>query len=326
MDRGDARMDMFKAKTEEFFAELGSYFAADGSLDDKAFRQSLKKSLEYIKAHSQDECSFSSHVNTWLSAKLHEIIDYLHDKGMPEASFRLFRTAIEVCASLGLPDIALPTENLAYILSHAQDSRPRREKINTSNKKRERVIDAALTVFDRDGFHRATMDEIAKLADVGKGSVYRYFKNKDDLLQCILVERTEQFFEDMNIVFSLEIDLAERIRRIIEGWVHFIHANQELYGLIQNIIQINGTTTRDIFFTQMLIKLPMLKERSVAVSHDDRTRVTEQTFETIFTGGLGFVDWVYYKWIRAGKSYNLLDEVPIIVDMLLYGCLVERRP
>jgi len=326
MDRLDARMDIRKSKTEEFFAELGSYFAADGSLNDKAFRQSLKKSLEYIKAHSQDESTFSSHANIWLSAKLHEIVDYLHDKGMPEASFRLFRTAIEVCASLGLPDIALPTENLAYILSHAQDSRPKREKINVSNKKRERVINAALTIFDRDGFHRATMDDIAKLADVGKGSIYRYFKNKDDLLQCILIERTDTFFEDMNNVFSLDIDIAERIQMIIEGWVNFIYQNQELYGLIQNIIQINDTNTRDIFFNQLVNKLPMLKERSVAVAHDDRTRVTELTFETIFIGGLGFVDWVYYKWIRAGKSYNLLDEIPIIVDMLLHGCLVDRRP
>ena len=169
------------------------------------------------------------------------------------------------------------------------------------------------------------MDDIAKLADVGKGSVYRYFKSKDDLLQCILVERTEHFFEDMNIVLSLEIDIAERIQMIIEGWVNFIHQNQELYGLIQNIIQINETNTRDIFFTQMVNKLPMLKERSVAVAHDDRTRVTEMTFETIFIGGLGFVDWVYYKWLRAGKSYNLLDEVPIIVDMLLHGCLVAPK-
>ncbi|MEN6476112.1 MAG: TetR/AcrR family transcriptional regulator [Syntrophaceae bacterium] len=326
MNKLDARMEMFKAKTDEFFAELGSYFSADGNLNEKEFRQSLKKSLEYIKAHSQDEATFSLHANTWLSAKLHEIIDYLHNKDMPEASFRLFKTAIDECASLGLPDIVLPTDSLSYILTHAQDIKPKREKINASNKKRERVIDAALKIFDRDGFHRATMDDIAKLADVGKGSVYRYFKNKDDLLQCILMERTEQFFEDMNVVFSLEIDIAERIQMIIAGWVNFIYQNQELYGLIQNIIQINDTNTRDIFFSQMVSKLPMLKERSVAVARDDRTRVTELTFETIFIGGLGFVDWVYYKWIRAGKSYDLLDEIPIIVDMLLHGCLVEPKP
>jgi len=313
---------MIRCKTRELFAEIGTYFAADGSFHEHEFRQSLKKSLEFIKTHSPDESVFSANANKWLSAKLLEIIDYLHEKDMPEACLTLFKTAIEECSRLELPDIAVPTGYLSYILSHAQEPKPKREKINISNKKRERVMDAALTIFDRDGFHRATMDDIAKLADVGKGSIYRYFKNKDDLLHCILIERTDKFFEDMNIVFSLDIDIAERIRMIIEGWVNFIHQNQELYGLIQNIIQINDTNTRDIFFTQMVNKLPMLKERSVAVAHDDRTRVTEQTFETIFIGGLGFVDWVYYKWIRAGKSYNLLDEVPIIVEMLLHGCLV----
>lgn len=325
MKQRDTHSEMIKCKTKELFAEIGTYFAADGSFYEHEFRQSLKKSLEFIKSHSQDETAFSAHANKWLSAKLLEIIDHLYEKGMPEASFGLFKTAIEECASLGLPDITLPTEHMAYLLSHAQDTKPKREKINTSNQKRERVIDAALTIFDRDGYHRATMDDIAKLADVGKGSVYRYFKNKEDLLHCILIERTAHFFEDINNAFSLEIGLAERIQMIVEGWINFIHQNQELYGLIQNIIQVNDTNTRDIFFDQLVNKLPMLKERSVALTHDDRTWISEPNFETIFIGSLGFVDWVYYKWVRAGKSYNLLDEVPIIVDMLLHGCLVETE-
>lgn len=325
-DKPNTPKGAIKSKTDEFFAEIGNYFAVDGTLHEKEFRQSLKKSLDFIKTHAPDEATFSGHANQWLSRKLGDIIDYLNEKGMPEASFSLFKTAIEECASLGLQNIALPTENLAYIVTHAQDTKPKREKINASNKKRERVIDAALKIFDRDGFHRATMDDIAKLADVGKGSIYRYFVNKEDLLQCLLIERTEKFLEGMNVVFEIEMEVPERIQLIINSWVKFISENNELYSLIHNIIQINDTTSREIFFQQLIGKLPMLKERAVALTYDNRTRISDLTFETIFIGSLGFVDWVYYKWIRAGKSYNLMDEIPMIIDMLLHGCLIEPAP
>ena len=126
MNKQNVHTERFGCKNNELFAEIGSYFAADGSFSENEFRQSLQKSLAYMKEQSKDDSAFSGTANRWLSAKLLEIIDYLHEKDMPEASFRLFKTAIEECASLGLPDISLPTEYLAYILSHAADIRPKR--------------------------------------------------------------------------------------------------------------------------------------------------------------------------------------------------------
>ena len=325
MNKQNVHTERFGCKNNELFAEIGSYFAADGSFSENEFRQSLQKSLAYMKEQSKDDSAFSGTANRWLSAKLLEIIDYLHEKDMPEASFRLFKTAIEECASLGLPDISLPTEYLAYILSHAADIRPKREKIDASNVKRERIIDAALKVFARDGFYRATMDDVAKLADVGKGSVYRYFKNKDDLLKCIIIEHTEEILEHISAMLSQEVGIVEQIQRVIQTWVTFIANHHELYGLIQNNIQIHDTNTRDLFFTHMLSKLPMLKEKTISLNRDHQTRVSNLTFDTIFMGSFGFVDWVYYKWLLNGKAYDLRDEVPIIVDMLLHGCIVETR-
>jgi hypothetical protein len=43
----------------------------------------------------------------------------------------------------------------------------------------------------------------------------------------------------------------------------------------------------------------------------------------MFFGSFGYVDWVFYKWLRSGKVYNLMDEVPIIVEILLHGSIKE---
>ena len=47
--------------------------------------------------------------------------------------------------------------------------------------KRTRIINAALTVFSRDGFQNAKIEDIARTADIGKGTLYEYFSSKDEL-------------------------------------------------------------------------------------------------------------------------------------------------
>ena len=317
--------EMFGGKGDQLFAEIGRYFSADGSFSEDEFRRSLRASLASIKEHSRGEAAFSSHADAWLSTRLKEIIDYLYDKGMPEASIRLFKAAVEECAHMGLQKISLPTDRLKEILTYVPYRNLGKGKDDTPNKKKARIMDAALKVFARDGYHRATVDAIAELAGVGKGSVYRYFKSKDDLLKTLLIESSAEILDFVNHILSIEMDLAEQIQVVIQAWVEFIADNPELYGLIQSNIQLPDTNTRDVFFNHLFSKLPLLKERVISLNRENKIRISNLTFDTIFLGSYGFVDWVFYKWLRYGKTYDLREEVPVITDMLLYGCIGDSR-
>jgi AcrR family transcriptional regulator len=55
--------------------------------------------------------------------------------------------------------------------------------------RRQQVIDAAIACFARDGFHRATMQDICREARLSPGAVYRYFSSKDELIEAIADER-----------------------------------------------------------------------------------------------------------------------------------------
>lgn len=48
--------------------------------------------------------------------------------------------------------------------------------------RREEIVQAALRIFAAKGYEAATLDEIAEAADFGKGTLYNYFPNKEDLL------------------------------------------------------------------------------------------------------------------------------------------------
>lgn len=60
---------------------------------------------------------------------------------------------------------------------------PRQPGTSRQDDRRERIFHAALEVFARRGFHQAQMDEVAREAGVGKGTIYRYVSDKEALLR-----------------------------------------------------------------------------------------------------------------------------------------------
>jgi AcrR family transcriptional regulator len=55
--------------------------------------------------------------------------------------------------------------------------------------RRRQILDAAIVCFARDGFHRATMQDICREAQLSPGAIYRYFSSTDDLVEAIADER-----------------------------------------------------------------------------------------------------------------------------------------
>ena len=58
--------------------------------------------------------------------------------------------------------------------------------------RRAQIVDAAVTCFAREGFHRATMQDICREAGLSPGAVYRYFAGKDQIIEAIAAERHER--------------------------------------------------------------------------------------------------------------------------------------
>lgn len=65
--------------------------------------------------------------------------------------------------------------------------------LKKSELKRKRIIDAAMKIFAEEGINKGTISSIAKEADVGKGTIYEYFKSKDEIFE----EMLDDFFQNM---------------------------------------------------------------------------------------------------------------------------------
>src|SRR4051812_31148082 len=84
------------------------------------------------------------------------------------------------------------------------------------NDKRARILDAAVKVFAGRGFHSATVAEIAREAGVADGTIYLYFKSKDDLLLRLFDEKMTALVDEARTALDKERDAPGRLRRFIQ--------------------------------------------------------------------------------------------------------------
>jgi AcrR family transcriptional regulator len=93
--------------------------------------------------------------------------------------------------------------------------------------KRTAIIDAAVGLFARKGFHATTVPEIAADAGVAVGSVYRYFDTKEALVNAAIVERKGAMLETMVAANAAGGDLEARFRRVWRSLIAFAIAHPD---------------------------------------------------------------------------------------------------
>ena len=89
--------------------------------------------------------------------------------------------------------------------------------------KRERILAAAERVFARRGFFASRVSEIAKDAGVADGTIYLYFKSKDDLLISLFENRMKQVNETLRAAIADERRPREQLRALIEAYLQLVH-------------------------------------------------------------------------------------------------------
>ena len=77
--------------------------------------------------------------------------------------------------------------------------------------KRARILDAALSVFARVGYHGARISDIAAEAGIAYGLVYHYFRNKEEILGTIFEERWSAFLDSVDAISASEVQTRDKL-------------------------------------------------------------------------------------------------------------------
>ena len=93
------------------------------------------------------------------------------------------------------------------------------------------LLEAARSVFARKGFHAATVEEIASAAGVAKGTVYLYYKSKQDVYWGALEHGITELHNEIQTQLSQEETPAKKVRAFIAIKIRYFEANRDFFKI-----------------------------------------------------------------------------------------------
>jgi TetR/AcrR family fatty acid metabolism transcriptional regulator len=99
--------------------------------------------------------------------------------------------------------------------------------------KHELILDAAIRVFAQKGFHGARISDVAEAAGVADGTIYLYFKNKDDLLLTIFEEKMDLLQAGLEAALQGVTDPLEQVRTFAHYHFRQVRDHRELAEVLQ---------------------------------------------------------------------------------------------
>jgi uroporphyrinogen-III synthase/AcrR family transcriptional regulator len=100
-------------------------------------------------------------------------------------------------------------------------------KIETKkSKKREKIIEAASELFSKMNFHEVMMEDVAKLAQIAKGTLYNYYSSKEDLYFSIMVLRMENLINSLREKIKIDATAVDSLHTfVIHNYLFFVKYN-----------------------------------------------------------------------------------------------------
>ena len=93
---------------------------------------------------------------------------------------------------------------------------------------KEKIVQAAITTFSKYGYDKTRMDDIAKSAKLGKGTLYLYFKSKEELFYDISENSIKELKEQLSKLFSKKEDLVHDAEKFYDQYRNLIHDSEKV--------------------------------------------------------------------------------------------------
>jgi AcrR family transcriptional regulator len=190
----------------------------------------------------------------------------------------------------------------------------RRERLKQEREKR--ILDAAAMVFARNGYHRTTIRDIARQADVADGTIYNYFDSKFDLLVALMAQLADLDRMPADLFAARDQDMhdfvltafAERMERIEQG--------EEMLKAILPQVFVHEDL-RERFYQQYVLRIATLLEPYIQGQVESgHVRPVDVSLVTRLVQGM-FVGLLVLRILGDQPLRNQWDEVPKLLATLL---------
>jgi TetR/AcrR family fatty acid metabolism transcriptional regulator len=184
--------------------------------------------------------------------------------------------------------------------------------------KREAILRAATRVFAESGYFNSKVADIARVAGVADGTVYLYFKSKEDILHSIFERNTSEAIEEGREELRKIEDPREKLRRIARHHLERLGSDRDLAVVFQ--VELRGSTKfMEAFSAAGLAEyLHLIREVFEEGQREGlfRADLNAKLVAKILFGAL---DEMATNWILSKRRYKLAPMADEVLDIFLNG-------
>ena len=195
---------------------------------------------------------------------------------------------------------------------------------NGGNNKQERILDAAVVEIARRGYHQTTVAMIAKRAGVADGTIYLYFKNKEQLLFSLFDRAMGRFISEGKVHLDQAASAREKLIRIVELHLTLVGQDRDLAIITQVELRHSLHFMDQLSRTMVGEYLEILAQIVIQGQQEGDFR---SDLDPIFAAKsiFGVLDEMATDWILSHRNTRLESKAGSVGEFLLggLGCSLE---
>ncbi|MFD1735969.1 TetR/AcrR family transcriptional regulator [Bacillus salitolerans] len=185
--------------------------------------------------------------------------------------------------------------------------------------KYKQIIDAAVIVIAENGYHSAQVSKIAKTAGVADGTIYLYFKNKEDILVSVFEEKMGIFVENLEKQITGISYAEKKLYTLVD--MHFKHLASDFHLAIVTQLELRQSNK------ELRLRInAVLKGYLAIIDHIVKTGMETSEFRKDLDVRLarqmifGTIDETVTSWVMNDQKYDLIQLVKPVHQLLINGC------
>jgi len=193
---------------------------------------------------------------------------------------------------------------------------------------REEILSSAEKVFAAKGFFPTTMSDIAREAEFGTGTLYKYFKSKEELYFTLIDEKVEEMSRLVRTELSQKTSVIERIKTVLGLQFEFIERNRDFFRIyISERSRFEWTVKDDLgkgIHEKMVTYIQLLAEvMSQGIKEKEFRPMDPLDLAHAF---VGIVNSFVFEWLISRETYPLISKLDTVLEIFLGGAKqMERR-
>jgi len=191
--------------------------------------------------------------------------------------------------------------------------------------KRARILKSAVKMFARKGFYNTKVSEIARHAGVADGTIYLYFKNKDDILISLFEENMGEIIEAFKTRLAESTTPAEKLRTFIRLHFETVRANPHMAAVMQLELRQSNKFIKEYTGSRFRDYLDLISDiiaegQAAGVFRKD---LLPGLVKRVLFGAL---DEMSTLWVLSkNRRYDLADSAEQIGNLFLQGISVDDK-